>query len=62
MDKWRNANLEDPPDGEYLVYYKKHFNVWEKERNLWFNEEGRVVTYDLYEVWWKPLPEPPKVY
>lgn len=62
MDKWRNANLEDPPDGEYLVYYKKHFNVWEKDKNLWFDEEGRVVTYDLYEAWWKPLPEPPKVY
>ena len=61
--KWVNDNIFSPSvDGDYLVFYRGYFNVFERFRGKWFDEKGfEVDTKDL--LWWQelpPMPEPIK--
>ena len=59
--KWVNDNICSPSvDGDYLVFYRGFFHVFERFKGKWYDEDRCDVITDLDKLWWQELPPMPE--
>ena len=55
--KWVNDKISSPSvDGDYLVFYRGFFHVFERFKGKWYDEDRCDVITDLDKLWWQELP------
>ena len=58
--KWVNDDIYSPStDGDYLVFYRGFFHVFERFKGKWYDEDRCDVITDLDKLWWQELPPIP---
>ena len=59
--KWVNDDIYSPSvDGDYLVYYRGFFHVFERFKGKWYDEDKCDIINDLDKLWWQKLPSIPE--
>ena len=59
--KWVNDKILSPSvDGDYLVFYRGFFHVFERFKGKWYDEDRCDVITDLDKLWWQELPPMPE--
>ena len=61
LNQWHKYPDDIPPyDGDYLVFYRGFFHVFERFKGKWYDEDRCDVTADLDKLWWQELPPMPE--